>query len=380
MKIHDICFIGAGASALMAASHLQGHDVALIDANPKIGAKLLISGGGKCNLTNRFTTADNYLGEKTFIAPILASFDASSTLSFVKEHHLKLEERDHGQIFCANSAKELVSIFGRLSAYCTFYLSTNVLHVTKEEHFVVHTDKGEIHAKKVVVASGGLSYASIGASDIGYKIAEHFGHTLVTPAPALVGLTLQKEQFWMKELSGIALPVTLFVEGKRFSENLLFAHKGISGPAVLSGSLYWKKGAMTIDFLPHIKSMDALVKEQSKKQIITALGLPRRFIKAFLDAVGMEDKVLSKLTADERATLCSLKSYTFSPAGNFGYTKAEVTRGGVKTDEINVHNLESKKCKELYFMGEVLDVTGELGGFNFQWAFASAQLFVKANF
>ena len=380
MKIHDILFIGAGASALMAASKLEGHDVALVDANPKIGMKVLISGGGKCNLTNRFATAEHYLGDPAFIAPILASFDASATLSFVKAHHLRLEERAHGQIFCANSAKELVSILGRLSAYATFYLSTKVLHVKKTEHFVVQTDKGDIHAKKVVVASGGLSYASIGASDIGYKIAESFGHSIVSPSPALVGLTLQKEQFWMKELSGIALPVILHVEGKSFSENLLFAHKGISGPAVLSGSLYWKKGNITIDFLPHIQSMEHLFKEQRQKQIITALGLPRRLIKAFLDAIGLEDKVLSKLSPQERATVASLKAYTFAPAGNFGYTKAEVTRGGVCTSELDPASLESLTCKDLYFIGEVLDVTGELGGFNFQWAFASATLLTKAIF
>ncbi|WP_333805287.1 NAD(P)/FAD-dependent oxidoreductase [Sulfurospirillum sp.] len=378
MKIHDILFIGAGASALMAASHLEGHDVALVDVNPKIGSKLLISGGGKCNLTNRFATAQNYLGDEAFIASILSSFDASATLSFVKKNRLSLEERAHGQIFCANSAKELVSIFGRLTSYCTFYLGTKVLHIKKNDHFFVRTDKGEIFAKKVVVASGGLSYASIGASGIGYEIAQQFGHTLVTPAPALVGLTLQKEQFWMKELSGIALPITLQVEGKSFSENLLFAHKGISGPAVLSGSLYWKKGNITIDFLPHIKSIEAHFKQQSKKQIITALGLPRRLIKAFLDSVGIEDKVLSKLTPQEYKTIATLKTYTFAPAGNFGYTKAEVTRGGVCTEEIDVLSCESKKCKNLYFIGEVLDVTGELGGFNFQWAFASAYHLAKA--
>jgi predicted Rossmann fold flavoprotein len=181
----------------------------------------------------------------------------------------------------------------------------------------------------------------------------------------------------MKELSGIALPVTIYVEGKSFSENLLFAHKGISGPSVLSASLYWKKGNLTIDFLPHIHSMDTLFKQQSKKQIITALGLPRRLIKAFLDAVSMEDKVLSKLSPHEREVLSSLKAYTFAPAGNFGYTKAEVTKGGVCTDEIDGATFESKKCKDLYFIGEVLDVTGELGGFNFQWAFASAMRLVK---
>ncbi len=355
----------------MAASHLQGRDVALIDSNAKIGAKILISGGGKCNLTNRFASSENYLGDKAFIEKALKAYPASSILSFVKEHHLKLEERNHGQMFCANSAKELVSIFGRLSAFCTFYLSTTVLHVTKDGHFIIHTNRGEIGAKKVVVASGGLSYASIGASGIGYEIAQSFGHTIITPTPALVGFTLQKEQFWMKELSGIAFPVSLHVEGKRFSENLLFAHKGISGPVVLSGSLYWKKGNMAIDFLPHITCMETLFKTHKQKQISTALGLPKRFTKAFLESICLEDKVLSKLGFSEKALLLTLKNYTFSPAGNFGFTKAEVTRGGIKTDEIDPETFESLTCKGLYCIGEVLDVTGELGGFNFQWAFAS---------
>ena len=371
MKIHDIVFIGAGASALMAASHLKGRDVALIDANAKVGAKILISGGGKCNLTNRFASNQNYAGDSRIIDHALHRFSPSHMLHFAKEHRIPLEERNDGQLFCANSAKELVSIFSRLTSFCTFYLSTKVLHVKKKEHFIIQTDRGDIGAKKLVVASGGLSYASIGASGIGYEIAKHFGHTIITPAPALVGWTLQKEQFWMKELSGIAFPVSIEVEGKAFHENLLFAHKGISGPSVLSASLYWKKGAVSIDFLPHISDVHRLFKQHAHKQISTALGLPKRFTKAFLEANGLEDKVLSKVTLEEKQLLLSLKNYTFSPAGNFGYTKAEVTRGGVCTDEINPHSFESLTCKDLYFIGEVLDVTGELGGFNFQWAFAS---------
>lgn len=371
MKIHDIVFIGAGASALMAASQLRGRDVALIDVNVKVGAKILISGGGKCNLTNRFASSQNYAGDSRFIEKALCYFSPSEMIGFAKEHRLLLEERNYGQLFCANSAKELVSIFSRLTSFCTFYLSTKVLHVTKKEHFVIQTDRGEIGAKKLVVASGGLSYASIGASGIGYEIAKYFGHTIITPTPALVGWTLQKEQFWMKELSGIAFPVSIEVEGKTFHENLLFAHKGISGPSVLSASLYWKKGTITIDFLPHISDFNRLFNQHTHKQISTALGLPKRFTKAFLEANGLEDKVLSKLTLEEKQVLLTLKSYTFSPAGNFGYTKAEATRGGVCTDEINPQSFESLICKELYFIGEVLDVTGELGGFNFQWAFAS---------
>lgn len=364
----------------MAASHLQGKDVALIDANSKVGAKVLISGGGKCNLTNRFASAKNYLGDTAFIQPILDAFDANAMLSFVKKHHLALEERNHGQIFCARSAKELLAIFSQKSDFCTFYLNTKVLHVRKENGFIVHTDKGTIRANKVVVASGGLSYASIGASDIGYTIAKHFGHTIQTPVPALVGLTLQKEQFWMKDLSGIAFNVRLSVENKTFEENLLFAHKGISGPAVLSGSLYWKKGNITIDFLPHISTMSALYKTHANKQITTALNVPKRFTKAFLDAYDIEDKPLSKLSASEKEKIASLKAYTFAPAGNFGLSKAEVTKGGVCTDEIDPATMQSRYCDRLYFIGEVLDVTGELGGFNFQWAFASAMRLVKGIF
>lgn len=369
MRIHDIAFIGAGASALMAASLIKNKDVALIDANPRVGAKILVSGGGKCNLTNRHATKDNYLGDGDFIEKSLLRFSPQDTLAFVQKYHLELEERFHGQMFCRKSAKELVSIFEKSIFTCKLYLSTKVTHVEKNEYFTIHTDQGKIYTYKLVVASGGLSYTSIGASDIGYKIAEYFGHTLQSPTPALVGFTLQKEQFWMKELSGIAIPATISVEGKSFSENLLFAHKGISGPCVLSASLYWKKGKMSIDFLPQM-SLKNLLKDNAKKQISTALPLPKRFIKAFLESVALEDKVISKLKNDELLKLEMLKFYEFSPAGNFGFTKAEVTKGGVNTSEINPLTFESQLCSNLYFIGEVLDVTGELGGFNFQWAFA----------
>lgn len=379
MKIHDIVFIGAGASALMAASLIPNKDIALIDANSRIGAKILISGGGKCNLTNRFATPKNYLGDNDFIAPTLLRFPPKDVLAFAQKHHLDLEERAHGQMFCRQSAKALVSIFEKKILTCKRYLSTKVNYVEKNEYFTIHTDQGKIYAHKLVVASGGLSYASIGASDIGYKIAEHFGHTVISPTPALVGFTLQKEQFWMKELSGIAIPVTMSVEGKSFNENLLFAHKGISGPSVLSSSLYWKKGKMSIDFLPTI-SLKELLKKHSQKQISTALPLPKRFIKAFLDSIKLEDKVISKLKSDELVQLEFLKCYEFAPAGNFGFTKAEVTKGGVNTAEINPQTFESLLCPNLYFIGEVLDVSGELGGFNFQWAFASGYVLAQEIF
>lgn len=377
MKIHDIVFIGAGASALMAASLIRDKDVALIDSNAKIGAKILISGGGKCNLTNRFVSPQNYLGDEAFIAPALSKWCANDTIAFAKQHRIALEEREYGQLFCARSAKELVATFAELTRYHTFYLNTKVLHVNTEKHFSIQTDKGTIGAKKLVVASGGLSYASIGASSIGFEIAKAFGHDINTPAPALVGLTLQKEQFWMKELSGIALPVHIYVEGKKAVGNLLFAHKGISGPAVLTASLYWKRGKMVIDFLPNI-SLAQLLKQNPKKQISSALALPKRFVKAFLESLHVEDKVLHKLTSEEKRLLETLKAYECSPAGNFGFTKAEATKGGVATHQINPYTFESLLCPNLYFLGEVLDVTGELGGFNFQWAFASGVSFSQS--
>ncbi|MDD3325167.1 MAG: aminoacetone oxidase family FAD-binding enzyme [Sulfurospirillaceae bacterium] len=376
MKIHDIAFIGAGASALMAIANIKNKDIALIDSNTKVGAKVLISGGGKCNLTNLFATSKNYLGDENFINIALSKFTPEDMMSFAKAHHIELEERLHGQMFCAKSAKDLVSVFEKKLSTCKLYMQTKVLHVEKNEHFIIHTDNGKIFAKKLVVSSGGLSYATIGASGIGYEIAEHFGHKVTTPNPALVGFTLQKEQFWMKELSGIAMPVHVRVEGKSFSENLLFAHKGISGPCVLSASLYWKKGKINIDFLPE-KSLSVLLKASSNKQISTALPLPKRFMKAFLDSISLEDKVVSKLKNDEKIKLEQLKNYEFSPAGNFGFTKAEVTKGGVCTDEIDPQTFESLLCQNLYFIGEVLDVTGELGGFNFQWAFASGFCLAK---
>ncbi|MDD2383604.1 MAG: aminoacetone oxidase family FAD-binding enzyme [Sulfurospirillaceae bacterium] len=376
MKIHDIVFIGAGASALMAASFIKGKDVALIDSNTKIGAKILISGGGKCNLTNRFACANNYLADASFMKYSFERWSPEDTISFASKHQIALEERGSGQLFCAHSAKDLVSVFSHLTRQHTFYFSTKVLHVTFAEHFIIQTDHGAIGAQKVVVASGGLSYTSIGASGIGYEIAKDFGHEIITPQPALVGFTLQKEQFWMKELSGIAIPVSIEIEGKTIQGNLLFAHKGISGPAVLTASLYWKKGKIRIDFLPNV-SLPVLFKQNSKKQISSVLPLPKRFIKGFLDSLRVEDKVISKLTLEDKKNLETLKAYDCSPAGNFGFTKAEVTKGGVSTAQINPKTFESLLCPNLYFLGEVLDVTGELGGFNFQWAFASGYSMVQ---
>ncbi len=255
-------------------------------------------------------------------------------------------------------------------------MNSKVLHVEFKEIFIIKTENQTIKAKKLIVASGGISYATIGATPIGYEIAKSFGHSVITPTPALVGLTLQKEQFWMKKLSGISFNVKLSVEDKVLQSDLLFTHKGISGPVVLSGSLYWKKGKIRVDFLPD-SNLKKLLDKKSKKFISSQLVLPKRFVLEFLSSLDIEDKPIYKLTKDEIEKLQVLKNYEFAPAGNFGFSKAEVTKGGVCTDEIDDVTFESKFQKNLYFTGEVLDVTGELGGYNFQWAFASAVTLVK---
>lgn len=374
--IYDIAIIGAGASGLMSASMLPSKNIAIIDSNSKIALKILASGGGKCNVTNKNVSVENYLANKEFIKKALDEFTPKELLKFLDKFKLELEVRKYGQYFCKKSAKDVVSIFEKLTKHCHFFMNTKVLHVEFKNHFIIKTQGKTIEAKKLIVASGGISYASIGASPIGYEIAKSFGHSVVTPAPALVGLTVQKDQFWMKNLSGISFNTKLSIEDKTLESDLLFTHKGISGPVVLSGSLYWKKGKIELDFLPK-SNLKKLLDKKSKKQISSQLPLPKRFILEFLKSIHVEDKAICKLNNSEIEKLQVLKKYEFAPAGNFGFTKAEVTKGGICTDEINSLTFESKLQKNLHFVGEVLDVTGELGGYNFQWAFASAVSLAK---
>ncbi len=367
---NQIIIIGGGASALMLASLLPKNTATLIESNPKLGAKILISGGGKCNITNIKMGTEFFLGDKDFVTPVLKKFNEKTLLRWLERQNLEPVIKKETQYFCRDSAKELVDIFIKESKKQQVYLSENVLDVTKrDEIFYVKTNKRTLTAKAVVVASGGLSFPKLGASSIGYDIAESFGHSIVKTAPALVGFTVQKEQFFFKDLSGVATDVKITVGESVCEGALLFAHKGLSGPAVLDASLYWEKGKIEIDFLPGF-SWNAI--KGSKKQISSLLPMPKRVTKAFLIQLAIEDKIASKLTADELKSLQGLNHYNFAPAGTFGYSKAEVTKGGVETSEIDSLTMMSKKEKGLYFLGEVLDVTGRLGGYNFQWAFSSA--------
>ena len=345
--------------------------ICLIETNKKLAPKIKVSGGAKCNITNELVSADNYLGDNEFAKKLLQEFSKDDLLAFLNKNGVfpKINPKIvKGTYFC-NSSEDVIDMFTKLTSHVKKYLNTTVLDVHFDKTYKIKTDFMQIEAEKLVIASGGLSYSVLGASPIAFEIAKKFGHTIEKLEPALVGFTVQKEQFWFKNLSGLSTPVHTFVEGKTFEGSFLFAHKGCSGPVILTTSLYWKKGKIAIDFLPKKKLESFLI---GNKIISSALPLPKRFIQEFLASVELEDKSVSKLTNDEKEKLKLLKYYEFPPAGNFGYTKAEVTKGGVNTDEIDHNTFESLNQKDLYFIGECLDITGELGGFNFQIAFSEA--------
>lgn len=374
--IFDIAIIGAGASGLMLASLLKNSNICIIDSNPKIGAKIKVSGGAKCNITNKNVTEHNYLGDDAFVKSVLKEFSNRDLCDFLRKQELdfKINEKIvKGTYFC-NTSQDVIDMFAKLIRGKKLFLNSEVISVDFENHYKIKTNNQLIEAKKVVIASGGLSYTSLGASSLAFDVAKKFGHKVNSLNPALVGFTVQKDQFWFKNLSGISLYVKSFVENKSFEGNILFAHKGITGPVILNSSLYWKKGKMSLDFLPN-KSFKSFLK--GNKNISSSFNLPKRFMQEFLKSIGLEDKSISSLSKEELSKLEVLKNYEFAPAGNFGYTKAEVTKGGVEVDEIDVKSMESKIQKDLYFLGEALDVTGELGGYNFQFAFSSAFVCAK---
>ncbi len=347
----DIAILGAGASGLFLASFLDGKDYLLID-HSQIPLKIKVSGGGKCNFTNEFVSSDNYVGDKELVKKVLDNFSNKNVLEFFKD--IKYKKIKNNQYFASNSGEIIKKLDKRK-------FLAEILSVEKDESFIIDTSKGKIVANKVVIATGGISYKKLGATDIGYKIAKSFGHNVTATTPALTGLSLQKDQFWMKNLSGVSLKAKIKVEDKIFFDNILFSHRGITGPAVLNVSLYWKKGKIKCDFLPKINI------KKSNKTISNALPLPKRFTLEFLKAHNFKDLPVN----NSKEAIKLLKNYEFAPAGNFGFDKAEVTKGGVDTNELD--NLESKLTKNLYFIGEVVDVTGELGGYNFQWCFSSAK-------
>ncbi|MGE4294526.1 MAG: NAD(P)/FAD-dependent oxidoreductase [Campylobacterales bacterium] len=377
-RLYDCLIVGGGAAGLMAATRLKGLDFLLLEGAPKVGQKLSVCGGGYANVTRTIMDSSFYLGDRALIEPVLKAYDREWLLGFLRSLNVPLEIREGGFYFCKIPAKELSALFERSIGRDKIRVSTRVRGVAKAQNgFEVTTDRGVLKSRSVLIATGGPSYPALGASGDGAAFAAALGHSAVPFAPVLSGLTLQSAQMWMKELSGIALGVEISVSGRIISGNLLFAHRGISGPAVLNASLWWRKGPLSIDFLPGF-DLQAAIDRGGQKTPLSLTSLPKRFIKAFMESEGIEPKAVSKLTETERQRLLSLKRYVMAPAGTFGLTKAEACRGGVCAQEIEAQTMQSRLVPGVFFAGEVLDVTGEVGGYNLQWAFSSAAVAADA--
>ena len=363
--MYDVLILGGGASGLFLGSLLKNKNFLILEHNSEIGAKIKVSGGGKCNITNKILTPFNYKGDNEFVKETFKKFDNKDLLSWLKRNNLQVKELKKNQYFFSSSS--VLKNFFEKKLKKHIRINTEILDLEYDNKFILETNKGIFEAKNIIVATGGVSFKKLGASDIGYKIAEKFSHTIITPKPALVGFSVQKSEKWFKDLSGISILAEVRVGDKKFNQNILFSHKGITGPAILNASLWWEKGFVEISFLKNIKKY----LKNKNRQISSQIPLPKRFVKEFLKSVNLEDKKIKDLSTQEFEKLKLLENYSFAPAGTFGFERAEVTKGGVDVSEIDF-NMQSKKIKGLYFIGEVLDVTGELGGYNFQWAFSSA--------
>ena len=385
----DVAVIGAGAAGMMCAAVAgqRGKRVVLIDHAEKLAEKIRISGGGRCNFTNLDTTPQNFLSQNPhFCKSALSRYTPKDFIDLIKRYAIPFHEKHKGQLFCDRSAEDIIQM---LKAECevgkvSWRMPTAVRKLGKQgEAFHIATDAGEIIAQQVVIATGGLSIPKIGATDFAFRIAKQFDIKLIEPRPALVPLTFS-EADWQSfiPLAGISLEVDVATGDKKtggqFREDLLFTHRGLSGPAVLQISSYWKdSAALTLNLLPSLDVAQELLaaKHQVKKNLANHLSqwLPVRLIEGWLQVhafkpdarlADMPDQQLRRLGA-------SINQWQIAPNGSEGYRKAEVTLGGVDTRELSQQSMMTNKVPGLYFIGESVDVTGWLGGYNFQWAWAS---------
>ena len=394
MAKFDVAVIGAGAAGMMCAATAarNGKRVVLIDHAAKLAEKIRISGGGRCNFTNINAGPANFLSENPhFCKSALSRFTAQDFLALVKKYRIGYHEKHKGQLFCDDSAEQIIDMLKDECAASNVHwrmpCKVTSLEQLAEGGFVLRTDSGDIETPAVVIATGGLSIPKIGATDFGYRIAQQFDLKLVEPRPALVPLTFDAAA-WAPfvELAGIALEVEVETgslkgrnpSGARFREDLLFTHRGLSGPAILQISSYWQEGEpIVINLLPEMDLAQTLIegKGSIKKQLgnVLAQWLPTRLAEGLLLAHGfaLDARLADLPDAKLRQLGQAINRWTLTPNGSEGYKKAEVTRGGVDTRELSQQTMMANKVPGLYFIGETVDVTGWLGGYNFQWAWAS---------
>ena len=386
IKKYDVIIIGAGASGLMCGIEAikRNRSVLIIDHNKRVGNKILISGGGKCNFTNYELSAKNYLSKNPhFCKSAISRFNQWEFLDLIYKYNIEFEEREFGRLFTVDGSKDIIDLLLNEGKKINFSLKTKIVNIDKTDQvFRVEVNDGEkkiYSSNSLVVATGGISYSKLGATDFGYKIAKKFNISLIDREEALVPLIVNKKYFI---LSGIALNaiVTLKREKKEiisFNENLLFTHKGLSGPAILQVSSYFKRGdKLIIDLLPKIDISKKLIEfkeEKIKKQVNTILSnyLPKKVINLLFESSLLEKQLYSISKNDINDIGKKIKKLEISPIKKDSYDKAEVTIGGIDTTELSSKTMGSKKIEGLFFIGEVIDIVGWLGGYNLQWAWAS---------
>jgi len=385
----DVIVIGGGAAGLFCAieSGKRGRKTVILERAGQIGKKIAISGGGRCNFTNLNTTADKFISNNPhFCKSALARYTPEDFILLVEKHGIPYHEKKLGQLFCDDSSRLIIEmlLLEAGNAGVEIECGSQVRSVVKSERgasadtscFEVKTDTERFVAQSLVIATGGLSIPPLGATDFGYSLARQFGLSIVEPRPALVPFTLSPQVLReLSPLSGVSLEVSAECQGKEFREDILITHRGLSGPAILQISSYWRPGlSVNINLLPDHDALE-LLREHDNREISLAncLGefLPRRFAAAWC-ALYSASKPLKHYNAPQLAEIAKkLNQWQVTPSGTQGFKKAEVTAGGVATTELSSQTMEAKSVPGLYFIGEVVDVTGQLGGYNFQWAWAS---------
>lgn len=380
-KIFDVIIIGAGAAGLMCAIEAgrNRQKVLILEKSEKPGKKILISGGGRCNFTNIFTSSENFISANPhFHKSALARYTPYDFISLVESYNISYHEKKLGQLFCNGTSRQIVDM---LINECKKYdvnliLNCDVWNISKNGLFTIESNKGNLQSVNLVIATGGPSIPKMGATGFGYEIAKQFGHSIIECRPALVPLTMNEEHINnFGDLSGVSIDAIVECNQASFRENILFTHHGFSGPAILQISSYWHPGdTITINLLPDKKIKDEILNERNSKKMVDKFlsgFLPERFAQKFTE-VYLPSKRLNELSVKEIVLISDmLNNWEIKPSGTMGFAKAEVTVGGIDTTELSSKTMESKLIPGLYFIGEIVDVTGWLGGYNFQWAWAS---------
>jgi predicted Rossmann fold flavoprotein len=377
----DVVIIGAGAAGLMCAIEAgkRRRSVLVLDHMEKIGKKIRVSGGGRCNFTNLDVQSNHYYSANPhFCKSALARFTPHDFINMLERHGIEYVEREKGQLFCRKTSGEIVRMLHDecSNAGVEMRMNCRVGIILKNEHFSITTNRGRIEATSLVIATGGLSYPELGATDIGYRTARDFGLKVTQLRPSLVPLIFrQRDREIFKELSGVSFDASVACKGAQFRGEVLFTHRGLSGPAILQISLYWEQGYdITLNLLPDIDAYDLFVsKRRSRIELSNLLSehLPRRFSHRWCELHASSRPLCTYTEKELKHIAEQLHNWTITPEGTESYKKAEITLGGVDTNELSSRTMEVKKVPGLYFAGEVIDVSGQLGGYNLQWAWSS---------